>query len=678
MSRDSMEELLNRRKFLQMTGGAATIAVAGCSSNGDGSDGGDTPTPTPAGDVGVQTPTREEGTATATSSEGTETQGEPVEDTYRMPMDQASTGLHWNPYNLQNQSPIWTDFDPLVYYNQWDQEFEGWAASSWEFEDGGESLLVELRDGYEWLNGNTVTTEDYKINQQLTNYITGQNAEGSAEDQLFDEWMGPMEVIDDKSFRIPLKRPNVSETINQHMTLARANAFSVTDASTMMGAAPRHIFGSYLEDIQNASGDAQDEAIRSLITSKVEEPEGIGPYKIEEVRSENEILKVKRESGNPWLDRYPISNWLHTWVSNEQTIQAILNRRIDVYEQLRFPDNVDVPDDIEYVPSPHPNTFDSGQIHYNPNHDDWGKTNVRKAATYVIDMISAARSVPRTPIFTALSGLDQSRAHEEAYLDEVIDDFTMYHQGGGEVSFGPDMITQEEAEQRATELLESEGYTKDGNWWRRPDGSVFEVTIDFFSGWTASAVETQSAISDLRAFGIRAEGNGMESNSMLQDVVENPAPDAYEVCWTVCQYMQSSTFPHPLSAYNWYFNSAPAAEHVFWQDREIEVPMPIGDSDGSMETVNPTELTEQLATTTDPDEQKSIVEELAWTFNQAAISFPVDQAVKQNQYNTDNWQIPDPGGLTESGDVQMSAWAIETYGVPRYAMHKGHLQPKYE
>lgn len=673
MSRDDMERLLERRKFLRLTGGASVVAIAGCSGDSE-----TTATETDPGDVGVQTPTPSDATDTQTATD-TAASGQLVDDTYVSGMEQASTGLHWNPYNLQNQSPVWSDYDPVVYFNQFTQEFEGFTAEEWEFE--GDSLLVTLRDGYEWRNGNPLTAQDYKINQELTNYITGMQAGGKADEDLLDEWMGKMEVVDDKSFRIPLKRTEVSENINLHMTIGRRNAFAVTGAGTFMGAAPRHIFRSHLEEIRNASGDARQEAIRNLITMKVEEAEGFGPYKLEEVRSDNEILTVKRESGCPFLDRYPVPNWIYQWTSSEQTIQAVINHRIDHIGQLRFPNEVDVPDNIEYVPSPHPNTFDSGQIHFNPNHDDWGRKNVRKAATYAMNIVQAAQSVPRTPIFTALSGMDQSRAIEENWLGDVIDDFTQYRQTTGSsqsVAFGPDLITQDEAISRATTLLEDEGYTKDGRWWKRPDGSTFSVTIDFFSGWTASAVETQSVISDLRSFGIQAEGNGMESNTMLQNVVENSSPDAYDAVWTVCQYMQGATFPHPLSAYNWYFNSDPASEHVFWQDREVEVPMPIGNTEGSLETVNPTQLTQELATTTDEARQKELIERLAWTFNQAAISAPVDQAVKQNQFNTDNWRIPDPGGLTDTGDVRMKKWAIETYGDPKMAFHKGYLKPKYE
>jgi hypothetical protein len=76
---------------------------------------------------------------------------------------------------------------------------------------------------------------------------------------------------------------------------------------------------------------------------------------------------------------------------------------------------------------------------------------------------------------------------------------------------------------------------------------------------------------------------------------------------------------------------------------EVEVPMPVGDPEGSMETVNIDETARTLAMDVDESEHVEAFETLAWVYNYEVVSVPhLDYRYTRGYDNGANWDFADP------------------------------------
>jgi peptide/nickel transport system substrate-binding protein len=103
------------------------------------------------------------------------------------------------------------------------------------------------------------------------------------------------------------------------------------------------------------------------------------------------------------------------------------------------------------------------------------------------------------------------------------------------------------------------------------------------------------------------------------------------------------------------------ADNVWNTPAELEVPMPVGDPDGDLETINVHERTAELPSLAG-DELEETVTTLSWAFNQ---TLPVIPLVTENGgfvYWTDRWEYPDREeaiwGLTRGREAMFATGAI--------------------
>lgn len=91
--------------------------------------------------------------------------------------------------------------------------------------------------------------------------------------------------------------------------------------------------------------------------------------------------------------------------------------------------------------------------------------------------------------------------------------------------------------------------------------------------------------------------------------------------------------------------------------------MPVGDPDGSLDTIDVHGLMDELSTNSDEDRNREIVQELAWAYNQSVPQIPIWFRYGQMFLNTSDWEWPD----LEALDTKMAFAQEELFrrGWPR-------------
>lgn len=195
--------------------------------------------------------------------------------------------------------------------------------------------------------------------------------------------------------------------------------------------------------------------------------------------------------------------------------------------------------------------------------------------------------------------------------------------------------------QKASSLLKEEGFSKDGQWWKRPNGEVFQINIrspPYFAG------RSQSLKQALEPFGVRVKIYNEESTTYEGTTVPNREYDALH-------WWQGQVPPIPTVGYrtNMIAEAGITAWPMGWSDNgsnqeyKIEVP-PIGEPDGKLSTVDVQKLITDLTRATSEDEQRPLLQKIAWVYNwnqDKTYDVVRNQAVP---YTTDNWKWPQPSG----------------------------------
>jgi peptide/nickel transport system substrate-binding protein len=247
---------------------------------------------------------------------------------------------------------------------------------------------------------------------------------------------------------------------------------------------------------------------------------------------------------------------------------------------------------------------------------------VRKAFCYLIDSEQVAEnSGSGSQVKGHIehnTGILKSR--REKYLSDVIDGFEKY--------------APEVDKSKATSLLEDAGFTKRNGTWETPEGEALEVPIKTFVGGGDRTSATQTIVSNLQEFGIQAEMQTYEATTFFGKTLPNGnyrlALDAWGGFKFYPYFSFYSNFSRPsqLQSYNY-----PASE--------VEVPMPVGDLQGSLETIDAQKLVVDLSQTdAGSEEEMTLIQKLAWIWNQTVPAFAFEVTRDQTILTNDDWNIP--------------------------------------
>jgi ABC-type transport system substrate-binding protein len=167
--------------------------------------------------------------------------------------------------------------------------------------------------------------------------------------------------------------------------------------------------------------------------------------------------------------------------------------------------------------------------------------------------------------------------------------------------------------------------------WYTPDGDrlTIDITAPANGTWPLNC---QTAAATLSAFGIESSPVLRESAAYGDDVQNSDFTMAINV-WG------GATTSHPFSFFSQAFSQDRATVGNF-DPTAMDVPMPVGDPRGSIETVDVTETIAALGEAK-PEEERDIVRKLAWIYNQTLPRLPLMSGVARRWLNGAKWDYPD-------------------------------------
>ncbi len=589
----------SRRKFLEtLAVSGAAAGFAGCVGEDPEADGDDTGNGSGNGN--------ENGNGNGNGDSDTDH----VDQWFRSHMGEVPTDVQFNPWNPTNQDGHLNSFthDPLAYYNGVSGEFDAALATDWGLED--DTAYVELRE-QTWHNGDQVTANDIVTQWRIDEYFG---------DALWD-YISEAEAVEDQRIEMTIE----------------GDANPVVFWDTVLTGTPmgkQEQYEEWLEDLEAAGEDEEDEIVADLQSHREEELVGHSVFAPEEIQERRVRLSV--HEGHPNADQINFNGvqLMHN-PGNEGNWQSIREGEQDAAavampEEVRatLPDNI-----LRYMWVP----FVGFGLCFNYDHEWFSNRKVRQALAYAIDRELAADNASEywhveTP--TGIGGVDRGVPKDN--VGDELENFSQY----------------ETDEERARELLEGEGFYEEDGTWYTPNDEEFEVNIKVTAGHSDSVRGMETVSSQLQEFGMDASITTEEATTLYGSSQPEGDFDILTWAWTIS--------PHPFT--NWEYTWNDSTElNAASRPTEIEVPMPVGDPDGDLETLNVQELVSDLGRATDDDEVQELMTTLAWAYNQELPFIPTWENWGHYFLNDDGWDLP---GQDASEAQQMI----------HFLLKKGHVQ----
>ncbi|SDN23290.1 peptide/nickel transport system substrate-binding protein [Halogranum gelatinilyticum] len=517
--------------------------------------------------------------------------------------------LHFNASATQNFA--WPAgravFAPFLKYSFNNSEFMYGALSDLQIED--QEVTMTFRDDLTWSNGDEWTTEDLEVQLQLAQK-TGSSLFGYVDD---------FEMVDDKTGKLILSGPTNPQIIKFELT----NFFVDTKAETheQWLDAPEADFLQWAWEDPVASGMFQFENKDQQAFEFSRNPEF---YKSDNVNFESYLLESY--GGNTAQHQALISG-------TEVDASTSLFTPPEIAD--RFPDHV--------VEVNIPAKWGYGIV-FNHNDPHFGKRNVRQAVAHVINRQALVDNAgPRTK-FTAPIPCGIAPRDQEYWLGDWYDDFETY---------GAD---ETQAEQ-ATQLLEEAGYTKVDGTWQDSEGETLGGEYFSPSGWTDWTTMTQTVVSQLNEFGFDFSVSTKPTNDWFGQY-SNSNFSMGSLYWLPGG--SRSSFPYfPLYYQLWATDIGGGHGYREKADSEQTIPS----RDGGETTLNPLEVTRNIARQANDDESRPYVQQAAW-HNHIELPFlGLVSKFEQSWVTDDEWTV-----ASEDSPNRRVKWP------PFWWVHEGELQ----
>lgn len=299
----------NRRDFLRLSGlTSAGVVLAACG-------GGDTPSaPAPAPDA----PAADAPAAPAPSAAGIADVAR--EDTLILMMGGTdgqfqNVGLG-NPYTpgSEGHRAVTAAHEPLFYYSAFADEFIPWLATGYEYNDDYTELVVTIREGVKWSDGEAFDANDVAFT--LTTLI--EQAPALRNSSEVSAWVESAEAVDDLTVRIVFYEPRPRFYFS-HLT---------AKFDTGIYWLPEHHFAG-IEDVASFEFYDPDQGW----------PVYTGPYNVVLWSAEQQFLDRRddwwaAEIGFAELPE-PRRIIMLPWTSEERAAQLIINNQVDATLDLR-------------------------------------------------------------------------------------------------------------------------------------------------------------------------------------------------------------------------------------------------------------------------------------------------------------------------------------------------------
>jgi peptide/nickel transport system substrate-binding protein len=521
--------------------------------------------------------------------------GGSADGTFRAPINSSAGEVHYNPYNTGQyvgnlSNLIW---DWLFQYNYKTGEWHNRIGQDLQVD--GTSATLTLNSNYAWMDGDAVTAEDVVTQLQLENHIN------------YPIWnyIDGAEVADDTTVELSLQEetnPDVFlQVLNREIHVKRDGEFA-----------------DWVDQFENAGSDDERESIREEFlqfryAEDSDNPMANGPYKID-AEQEGQWILTQNEN-------YPIESNVTTYeklsVGGDQDIwsQMIANEIDGRVNQAVSSDVMDqIPDSLHRIEIP---TFGGVAPMFNFRHPVFGTREFRQAMMFLVDRNTVEQNVnPRHTAVGQISGFNDGFAQNWLSQDFIENTLTTY---------GP-----ESKPDRAEEKMREGGFEKQDGQWLDTNGEP--ISLSWMSPpWPGGIGVSQTFEQILPDFGIEYESRTVEPAQFFSARSNGDFQFGFNAL---------AGGPHP------YFYAQdvlenPKTSHSAHPTDEVELP-PIGEPDGSTETVNLNEMISGMTVNESREQIMDHVRQYAWWFNQELPYFKLTDATLASYISSDGWDIPDP------------------------------------
>lgn len=466
-----MKELnVNRRDFLRLSGLAAAGVVATACGTAPipeatqaeaGAEAGAAATPAAAAGAGLPEVAREKTLIMVFGGNGAQYTDAGLGNPY-------ATGAS----HQMGSAALW---EPLYYYSAFADEHIPWLATSYEYNDDFTELVVNIREGVEWSDGTPFTANDVAFTLQMLI----DNAPLLRNSSEVAAWVQEVTAVDDLTVRIVFNEPK-PRFMFSHLSFKFDTGVYIV---------PQHIF----QDVEDVAAFAEYDPAAGL-------PVGTGPYKIVEWTPTQKFMDRRDDwwaAKTGFAELPQVERMIFIPYSDDtRIVQQIVNNEIDSSLDLRATTIGQTVAQNEKIITHTLREPPYGYIDWWPtsmwfNHAEGPYTakEVRWAVSYSINrqqMLDVALEGSGT-----LTDLPFPRyAPLEPFFEAAKDLLAKYP-------------TNEFNLEKAAELMEGQGYTKDDEGFWVKDGERIAAAM---SGWGGIFNDIGPVIAEqLRQAGFEAE-----------------------------------------------------------------------------------------------------------------------------------------------------------------------------
>ena len=575
----------SRRGILNTVGVAGAAGLAGCiGEEGD----------SPEDIVDDDDDDDDDGVASDDDDDGDDSPTGRADISLNLSTGAPARDAQWNPYNPRNYEGTAEaiQFDQFAQYLVRPDEWRNVLMDDYMYDPDARNLTITIGDRT-WHNGEAMTAEDAVTFFRIEDHLGGPSS----------DLVSDVELIDDNTFEL-LFFDEMAEKVFDGLIFT----------NRVLG--PHSKYGPDLEAMDDATDqDAVDDAIENLLDRTDDEPMGNGVFVHESSSPEGHVFTVWED--HPLADDLTFERLTLVEVghSSPDRRNALMNNEIDVeVESIPQEDLGGFPD--HYIETYFPTLMHEGTMIFNHNHEWLQMREVRQGIAHLLSSHDVEEITLYRPADEYPNGLHSF--FEEEYFpdaDEVLNPY-------------------EKDQAQATALFEEAGFERDDGEWYDPNGDRFE--LEFISpNWDVQVFFAEYLRSELQDFGIDVETRAVEPPQYLSDVLHQAEFDLGMGFWGGGDPYAYFSF---LAIFGEHPNTWAIHPDVYGYDLEPEIPMPVGDPDGTPETVDITAKLRELSLPLDEEREHEIIRELAWIFN---VDLPVwPQYQRDNQAliaNDDRW-----------------------------------------
>ncbi len=490
-------------------------------------------------------------------------------------------------------------YERLAYWIKMTDQYVPELAIGWEVKRDQNVIIVHLRKGVYWHDGQPFTCKDvwttlmiYKaLGRDVWNYISD------------------VECKDDYTVVYHVKK---WAYLILHYVLFRDGQI----------VAPYHIYGKFAEEIAKATSKSElEEIVKKLVEFEPKTIIGTGPFKFQTITS-HEVVLVKFDKY--WAaDKIMIDKIIMPYItSNQVGWQYYLTGKLD-YDCFMMP--YEVLKQVEAKPFAKVvkiSDMSGFALVFNFNNKWLRIREVREAIAYAINRAKVATAAGKG-LFDPVDYPTGLLKMQETWIEDLISAGVL-----NKYEYNP---------QKAAELLEKVGFTKKNGVWYTPDGKPFKLVLIAPGGWTDWVAAMNEVAEELKAFGIQVE-------------LRTPEAPSY---WSDQWYKGGKGFDIAIDFYGVWMTYPWRAMKRVWVSVDVTPKKIIqGEEFYKWEqnlylpyfktSINAIDLVNKLAVTFNKSEQKDIIEKLAYAVNYYLPIYPIAEKNLVLYYNVEHFIWPDP------------------------------------